>query len=421
MRRPRRPTQVQVQVQVQVDDGMVDDGTRLTLEDVKAAAAVGRLGDISRQMVAEGHWFALDVLLEHAGHRDVPLEALVEGARAVVDGVAALGEGRRMAAAEEILAIKRRLGRALARRTGPIVTTAVERQAALLAASLSLELGNLRNAAELFERAGDDVQAADAYGALGDLENMERCLARDEARRAHRREITEAVRTSEVLAATGDRWAAVQVAAALTGEGGDVVALRAKARELDRRLCRGRAVSFRLADGRILRLCAAPALLGRDAAAELPLRDPTVSRRHATIARVSGAFVLADAGSRGGTRIAKVPIGAPVPLAGEGEIGLGDHCQVRFRAASDELLELQGASGLDRTLWAVIGSSPVVPLGPALPAADGLTALFSGPVIRLQRAAEARVRVDGRLAGLTIDLLHGDRIELEAGLTLEVL
>jgi hypothetical protein len=397
----------------------VDENGRLTLDDVKAAAAVGRLPDLARQMVLEGQWLALDALLQHAMHKDIAVDAFTDTARAVGEAIVALGEARRVAAAEEILATRRVLSRALARRAGPTPLLETQRQAASLAALLHLELGELKPAAELFERAGDEARAAEAYGALGDLENMERCLLSEETRRTRHQAIVDGIRRAEVLAAIGERWAAVQAAAALPQDAPEAFAVRARMRELERRLCRGRAVALRVPDGRVVRICAAPVVLGRDPAVDLPVRDPTVSRRHARIAHGPDGFVVADAGSRAGTRIGGVPLAGPLPLGGEGELGLGEHCRLRYRAEAEALV-LVGLTGLDRALSAVVGAGGEIPLLPGAPEARGLAVAFEGACVQLRRTEEAPVRIEGRLVGRATDLLHGDVLELPSGARWEV-
>jgi len=154
----------------------------------------------------------------------------------------------------------------------------------------------------------------------------------------------------------------------------------------------------------------------------VPLRDPGVSRQHATIrsgdpsastetGRAAGLF-LEDAGSRGGVHVAGARVSSPLRLSGEGELGLGATTLLRFEAPPDgRVLVLRGASGLDRDLVAVVGPDPL-DLGPVLPGADGLALELAAGAPRLVRGAAPPVRVDGQLVGTGCDLLHGDVVEV---------
>jgi hypothetical protein len=74
----------------------------------------------------------------------------------------------------------------------------------------------------------------------------------------------------------------------------------------------------------------------------------------------------------------------------------------------------EGATGLDRTLRALIGLEPV-DLGELFPEAQGLSLGVSGGGPRLIRRTDVAVRVDGHFIGPGCDLLHGDTIEVGGG------
>jgi hypothetical protein len=80
---------------------------------------------------------------------------------------------------------------------------------------------------------------------------------------------------------------------------------------------------------------------------------------------------------------------------------------------------LRGDGGLDGGLLAVVGAD-ALPLGPLLPEADGLWLEFDGDGVHLVKRAPVTVRLGGQLASARIDLLHGDRIELDGATSLEV-
>jgi hypothetical protein len=399
---------------------MPDDAPPLSSDDVEAAASVGRLPALARQLVLDGAWSSVDVLLRYARDAALPLGELEETVRAMSDAFAALPEGRRGAAGEEIRALERQASFAITKRLDRDPLTAPERRVLALAAALLLDLGDLERAALTFERAGDDARAAEAYGGLGDLDRMEACLAREERRRKQRQALADALRRFESLVAAGERRAAITVAAGLPSDDFEASAARSQAAELERRLCRGGGLTLR-AGGHQLRFAAVPATLGRDGNCEVVLRDPGISRRHAVITGPDeGPLTVADAGSRGGTRMGAGLLRGPVPLQGEGELGLGEGTRLRFRAVGAAAVELTGLSGLDRSLRAVVGVG-ALPLATVLPAALGVALRLDGAGGRLERAPETVVRVDGRLIGAGCDLLTGDVIELPAaGLRLEV-
>jgi hypothetical protein len=399
---------------------MPDDAPPLSSDDVEAAASVGRLPALARQLVLDGAWSSVDVLLRYARDAALPLGELEDTVRAMAEAIATLPEGRRSAAGEEIRALQRQAAHAITKRLDRDPLTAPERKVLSLAAGLLQDLGDLERAALTFERAGDDARAAEAYGGLGDLDRMEACLAREDRRRHHRRSVADALREFEALLAAGERRAAVALATGLPSDDYEASAVRAQAREVEARLCRGGGLTLR-SGGAAVRFAPVPATLGREGLCEVVLRDPGVSRRHATIrGPIEGPLTVVDAGSRGGTLLGAGLVRAPLPLVGEGEIGLGEHCRLRFRVMAPALLELSGLTGIDRVLRALVGAGSL-PVGLAVPGAAGLSLRLDGPTCRLERAPDTVVRVDGRLIGAGCDLLVGDVIELPAaGLRLEV-
>jgi ABC-type multidrug transport system ATPase subunit/ABC-type multidrug transport system permease subunit len=66
--------------------------------------------------------------------------------------------------------------------------------------------------------------------------------------------------------------------------------------------------------------------IGRDAANEIVVDDPNVSRFHAEVAPEAGGLVLRDLGSTNGTRLDGVPIGnRPAPIRTGAQIGVGSY------------------------------------------------------------------------------------------------
>jgi hypothetical protein len=244
---------------------------------------------------------------------------------------------------------------------------------------------------------------------------MEECLAREEAHRRQRSEIAGAAGRFQMLMAGGERRAAIAAARLpQSGESADAAGLAASVQEIEHRLCRGNSVVLGLEGGTPVRFAALPATLGRDGTCALVVRDPGASRLHALIAHSQGRFTIEDLRSRGGTRLGLATVGEAVPLPPDGTLTLGERCVLRFRFASDILLEVLGTSGLDRTLRTYLGPPPLA-LAPAFPGTDGLRLRFDRDTWRLERDASVQVRVDNHLIGSGCDLLRGDVIDVNGG------
>src|SRR5688572_28656417 len=115
---------------------MPDDGPPLTSDDVEAAASVGRLPALARQLVFDGAWSSIDVLLRYARDTGLPLGELEETVRAMVDAISALPPGRRVAAHDEIRALERQAAFTIAKRLERDPLTAAERSVLALAATI---------------------------------------------------------------------------------------------------------------------------------------------------------------------------------------------------------------------------------------------------------------------------------------------
>ncbi|HEX2657950.1 MAG TPA: FHA domain-containing protein, partial [Polyangia bacterium] len=313
-------------------------------------------------------------------------------------------------------------GEALLARAPRPPLTEEDRQAFDAAASILAGAGDLHRAATAFELADNLVAAAEAWGRLGDLDAMERCHALDEERRARARAEAGAWRDVDALLAAGERTAALRIARSVGDGTSGAARARATVTDLTHRLVQGRAITLRNARGLTVRAAAAPAsapaVLGRDLRAELPLRDPGVSRRHARLSLTPEGAVLADLGSRLGTFVGTARLDRAWPLRAETEVALGPSCRLRLQPGPDFVL-LRGDGGLDGGLLAVVGAD-ALPLGPLLPEADGLWLEFDGDGVHLVKRAPVTVRLGGQLASARIDLLHGDRIELDGATSLEV-
>jgi len=374
-------------------------------------ALVGRL-------TRERSWDTLTALFAsmaggESGMAPAALGDLDAAARIVEEALAALPPSRnpRGGQADEVKALCLAAAEALYDRCTRPPLADSERRALARAAELFERGADHRRAALVFEDLGADERAALAWGALGDLDRMEAAHEREARRSAAERAAGELVRRFEVLLTAGERLAALAAVAAATGVP-EAASLRVRAAAVERRLCHGRAVGLRAPGGNWVRVAPMPAEIGRDPGVGIPLRDPAVSRRHATLREIGGEIVVADVGSRAGVRLAGVRLGAgaELPLRGSGEIALGPSTSLRFEVTGG-LVSIEGTSGLDRGLRALAGAAPV-PLESLLPGTAGLAITLARDLVRLERQPEVPVRVDGSLIGPGCDLLHGDVVEV---------
>jgi hypothetical protein len=382
-------------------------------------AVVGRLA-------RERAWDTLTALFCSLGGEEgiapAALADLDSAARVVSEALAALPTPKnpRSAQADELRAVCLAVAEALLGRCARPPLAETERRALERAAGLLERAGDHRRAALAYEDLGADARAADAWGALGDLDRMEAAHEREARRTAVQRAAGQLVHQFEALLAGGERMRALRtIASASRIE--EAASLRLRAAEVERRLCRGRAVGLRAPGGASVRVAPLPAEIGRDPASGVPLRDPAISRRHAALRVAGDDVVVADLGSRAGVRLDGVRLdgGAALPLRGSGEIGLGPTTVLRFETVAG-IVTLEGTGGLDRGLRALAG---VAPLGFAalLPGTEGLTIEIAQDLVRLRRPADVAVRVDGHLIGPQCDLLHGDAVEvLGSGARFEV-
>lgn len=408
---------------------MIDDDSPLSLEGIRAASLAGRLPDLARRLVAERRWSSIDVLLTTATATGLGLEESAAALVALCEALAGLPAADQKEAFAELHTSELRAARALVRRADREPLTQADRAGLGAAAALCFAGGDLPRAAALYEKAGDDERAAEVWGSLGELDKMEACLGRQEQRQGRQRQLREARRQFETLFAAGERQAAIAMGTGLDDPSPDGRELGLLARRAQERLCRARALSLRLGDGRILRLASLPAALGRDPQAELPVRDPTVSRLHARLLSGASGVLVEDAGSRAGTQLAGFPIAGTIPLGAAGELALGATCRLRFETRADGRIELHGASGLDRGFWALAGAGPLA-IGDVVAGGGGtaghgvdpdlLSLDFTSGVARLRRSPGLALRVGGHLIGTGCDLLHGDVIEGGGALALRL-
>ena len=393
---------------------MAKDGSRPNLND--GAKPPHRLSSLIRAMALNAEWPSLEAVILEARAAGLSLPEVHDLVRAMDVTISSLPTAERDAMAGEIRAAKRKDAALLRDRLPPTPLTAFDREASLTVGSLLMDVGDFSGAATAFESSGHDSRAAEAWGAAGDIARMEVCLAREEGRSRQRREIRDFLARFEALLAGGQRLAALDLAASVPPDAPEARDLRASATDVEHRLCQGRTLALRGPDGTVTRFASLPARLGRDGFCQIILRDPEVSRQHARVLTDAAGFSVEDAGSRAGTCLCGARVSARVPLPAQGQLTLGEHCRLDFAIQGPDLLEMTGASGLDRGLHVFL-STGAIPLHAVFPALDGLQIL---PEERCARAMCTRpVRLAGQLVGQPFELLHGDVMEM-GGLRLEV-
>jgi len=373
-------------------------------------ALVGRL-------VRERSWDTLTALFTalsgDGGIAPAALGELDAAARLLGEALAALPPPKnpRGAQADELRSVALAAAQALLGRCVHPPLAEIERRALDRAAGLLARGGDHRRAALVYEELGADELAADAWGAMGDLDRMEAAHEREARRAATHRAAGELWHQFETLLIGGERMRALTLVAAAPGVE-EAASLRLRAAAIERRLCHGGVVSLRAPGGTWVRVAPLPTEIGRDPASGIALRDPAVSRRHALLRAEGDDVVITDLGSRTGVRLggARLEEGAALPLHGSGEIALGATTVLKFQAAAG-VVALEGTSGLDRGLRALAGAAPL-PIETLLPGTLGLTIGLVDKLVRLHRRADLAVRVDGHLIGPDCDLLHGDLVEV---------
>jgi len=392
-----------------------DDDSAFPVEELRAAAANGHLPALVERLARLRDFVRLLSMFERVHQVAVPLGMLTETVRRAAEALRRPAPGRREPRQEEEdkRAVRITAGEALLARAVRPPLTELDRAALAAAAAVLADAGDFHRAATTFELADELAAAAEVWGRLGDLDAMEASLTREEERHRRARAAVGALRDAQSLLAAGERAAALDIARHIPEGSVESREARQIVLDLEARLLRGRSLTLRLG-GRAARVADAPAVLGRDPLAEIPLRDPGVSRRHAELTPADdGVYLLADLGSRLGTFLAGARLGGPYRVSGEADIRLGPSCQLALRPAGPGSLLIRGTEGLDTGLLALVGSRRV-PLGDVWPQAAGAWIEFDGRCVSLLHQPELSVRLAGKLAATRIELLRGDRLELGA-------
>jgi len=400
-----------------------DDDSAFPVEELRVAVANGHLPALVERLARLRDFVRMLSMFERAHEVHMPLGVLTETVQRAAEALRRPAPGRREPRQEEEdkRAVRITAGEALLARAVRPPLTELDRAALAAAAAILADAGDFHRAATTFELADELAAAAEVWGRLGDLEAMESSLARDEERHRRARASVGALRDAQTLLAAGERAAALDIARHIPEGSGESRQARQIVLDLEGRLVRGRSVTLRLG-GRTVRVAAAPAVLGRDPTAEVPLRDPGVSRRHATVAlAANGVYTLTDNGSRLGTFLAGARLAGSCEIGGETELQLGPTCRLALQPAAAGVL-LRATGGLDAGLLGLVGGGRVA-LAELLPPAAGAWLELDGRTVALLHPPELTARIAGKLAAPRIELLHGDRIDLGpagAPVTLEV-
>ncbi len=254
--------------------------------------------------------------------------------------------------------------RDIARRKRALLSLGIAREGATSAAARL----DLVEAGRELEALGDATHAAEAYALAGDLEGETRALVgggeierlEDVLDRDHRRTRTERERQgghTEVdhLLAAGQRREALARAEALAVAGPTDAAAVERVRNIRSRAANGPRIAVELRGKKMLLVLGGEVVLGRTEGA-IVVPSHCVSRRHLVLARVDGAIVVRDLGSRNGTELRGMRIAGEIPIGmPEGqELKLGGEMPLQLSASDD----LSGALAI-----AVAGMRYVAPLG----------------------------------------------------------
>jgi tetratricopeptide (TPR) repeat protein len=392
---------------------------RLFSADYRAAVAAEAAGDL--ELAAER--YAL------AGQKEGAVRvhlARAERAGSRKGEIAALRDAHHWADEDPGLRaqVSRRLGEALlAQAKAEGVATARDHERVREAAALLSRGRAHRAAGEAYESIGDDEAAAAAYRAGGLVDQMEEALLREQERGEAERAVKDAFADYEVAIRGGDRDAAVRALRRAVDVTEHKTEYRRMLDELEARLITGGRVVLVTGKGERITVFAGDRLLiGRDPLCDYVLRSGGISRRHSEIA-VTGegdavGFVLADAGSRNGTRVAGIPLAGSVPLEDEGRFELGDHCTVDYAVAGEPpVLTLSVAAGLDAgsTVRATSPGTPIDLADLGLP----VRVYFHDGRPMLQHPGRDIVLSGHRIVHGDTQLIHGDTLSIE-GIEVEV-
>jgi len=290
------------------------------------------------------------------------------------------------------------------------------------AATLFRESNRYGKAGDAYTLIGDTRAAVEAFRSGGLVAKLERALDLEQQDRERGRAERNDYADYEMYMRGGERDQAltcirecIEVAAS-SGE------YRRKLDELETRLITSGKVHLRNRRGVTMALTASSEIsLGRDPMCDLTLRSGGISRRHANISQPADAdeanFLLSDAGSRNGTRLAGMPLAGSLPLEGTGVFQLGDDLHVQYEVLGGHL-HLHVDAGLDSgaALWATREAHDI-----------SLSPLGISSVLQFRNGRPFFRHPDGplelndeRIARGEIQLIHGDLLVVD-GIEVEVI
>jgi FHA domain-containing protein len=289
------------------------------------------------------------------------------------------------------------------------IATERDRQKIREAAELLVAGDNHHLAGEALETINDHLAAANAYSAGGLVEKMEQALAKDDATQDKAREEADAFANYETAMRVGRRDDARTELVRAVASAHAAGEYRRLLDQLDTALLTAGKVEVKRRTKPLIVACSADKLvLGRDQLCDLTLRAGGVSRQHAEIERIDGAYVLRDLDSRNGTTLSGLPLAGKVPLAGTGKFGLGDECTLEFERTDDTLV-LRATNGLDRGVVLVAAREGAkIELAPFGVGVD-LVFRHGRPLLGRGTCKDVKFN-DEPLGDVRVQLIRGDRI-----------
>ncbi len=309
--------------------------------------------------------------------------------------------------------VLRLLGGALRERVQREPCEPAERRELLLEAAALLEEGeSWEQAGDCFLELGDQSRAANVYAKGGLVERVEEVLSQHEQAQGRLRREDTCFRDYELHLQGGERDDAAEALRACVEAAAQKGEYRRLLATLEERLLTSGRVELEAEGHALIVVGRFPLLIGREADCDLQARGSSVSRHHARVyPGEDGQLLIADCGSRNGTLLEGMPLGAPLPLPPAATVGLGDSCQLQLTLSQGEdpptsVVRVEVTSGMDRGRSLVVTTAPLLLAG-ALAGAPPLELRFTRgrPFVR---ALEGRLSLNGALIGGEVQLIRGD-------------
>ncbi len=289
---------------------------------------------------------------------------------------------------------------ALAEAEGAAPRTDDERRRLTEAAEDLERLGAWREAGRAWALLEDREAVARVLTLAGDVDELEQLTGRREEAEREGLRRRGALEGFDAAWRSGDRARALaELRAWVTAHGEDHEARAALDAAAASMLREGRC-EVEVDGQRVLVVGRFPAVLGREA--DVSLRGASVSRRHVEIGATAEGFTVRDVGSRSGTTLDGVPLGATLALVPGALVGLGADLGLRVHAGGDPgAVVLEVERGMDRgRRVALVSTAYTVAMGALRFSADG-------PVV----TPTAPVSLNGQKVALPFVLVRGDRVE----------